>query len=173
MADKKITLDPVEVSWASLQEPKPKYQSEDLEYTIAIKVTDQLRDLMKSYKLNKKIKNKDTTFDGADFIQIGLDAKTKGGWTRTGSVLNMEGQPFTDLIGNGSTMRLFVSIGDSKYGNIIKLGHLDTMDQDNKAMSFTFGQVRNLVSYESSSAVVIEKSVNQTAEESLEVELED
>ena len=45
MADKKIVLKDVEVSWAKLQEPANKYMSEEMEYTVAIKMNDQLERL--------------------------------------------------------------------------------------------------------------------------------
>jgi len=153
--DKKIVLKDVEVCWAKLQEPAAKYMSEDLAYTVAIKMNDQLENLMTDYKLNKKVKEgKDTTFDGARFIQIGLDEKTRGGWTRYGEVYDAEGNPSEALLGNGSKVNMFVSIGDSQYGNIIKLGHLSTMNQDTKEMFFDFCQITDLVEYNKTSAVI-------------------
>tara|TARA_R110001632_G_scaffold27984_3_gene74875 strand:- start:2169 stop:2702 length:534 start_codon:yes stop_codon:yes gene_type:complete len=153
--DKKIVLKDVEVCWAKLQEPDTKYMSEDLAYTVAIKMNDQLENLMTDYKLNKKVKEgKDTTFDGARFIQIGLDEKTRGGWTRYGEVYDAEGNPSEALLGNGSKVNMFISIGDSQYGNIIKLGHLSTMNQDTKEMFFDFCQITDLVEYNKTSAVI-------------------
>jgi len=162
MADKKIVLNNVEVCWAKLQEPDTKYLSEELEYSVAIKMTDQLTALMSDYKLNKKVKEgKDSTFDGQPHIQISMDKHTRGGWTRYGTVYDAAGNPTKDLVGNGSKLNLFVSIGDSQYGNLIKLGHLDDMNQDTKEMTFDFGQVMELVSYEAGSAVI--KQAAQTA----------
>jgi hypothetical protein len=153
--DKKIVLKDVEVCWAKLQEPDTKYMSEDLAYSVAIKMNDQLENLMTDYKLNKKVKEgKDTTFDGARFIQIGLDEKTRGGWTRYGEVYDAEGNPSDALLGNGSKVNMFISIGDSQYGNIIKLGHLSTMNQDTKEMFFDFCQIIDLVEYNKTSAVI-------------------
>ena len=153
--DKKLVLKDVEVCWAKLQEPDTKYMSEDLAYTVAIKMNDQLENLMTDYKLNKKVKEgKDTTFDGARFIQIGLDEKTRGGWTRYGEVYDAEGNPSEALLGNGSKVNMFISIGDSQYGNIIKLGHLSTMNQDTKEMFFDFCQITDLVEYNKTSAVI-------------------
>mgnify|MGYP003633191001 FL=1 len=153
--DKKIVLKDVEVCWAKLQEPDTKYMSEDLAYTVAIKMNDQLENLMTDYKLNKKVKEgKDTTFDGARFIQIGLDEKTRGGWTRYGEVYDAEGNPSEALLGNGSKVNMFISIGDSQYGNLIKLGHLSTMNQDTKEMFFDFCQITDLVEYNKTSAVI-------------------
>ena len=153
--DKKIVLKDVEVCWAKLQEPDTKYMSEDLAYTVAIKMNDQLENLMTDYKLNKKVKEgKDTTFDGARFIQIGLDEKTRGGWTRYGEVYDADGNPSEALLGNGSKVNMFISIGDSQYGNIIKLGHLSTMNQDTKEMFFDFCQITDLVEYNKTSAVI-------------------
>ena len=153
--DKKIVLKDVEVCWAKLQEPDTKYMSEDLAYTVAIKMNDQLENLMTDYKLNKKVKEgKDTTFDGARFIQIGLDEKTRGGWTRYGEVYDVNGNPSDALLGNGSKVNMFISIGDSQYGNIIKLGHLSTMNQDTKEMFFDFCQITDLVEYNKTSSVI-------------------
>lgn len=155
MADKKIVLKDVEVCWAKLQEPANKYMSEEMEYTVAIKMNDQLERLMTDFKLNKKVKEgKDSTFDGARFIQIGLDEKTRGGWTRYGEVYDSNGNPTEDLIGNGSKVNMFVSIGNSQYGNIIKLGHLSDMKQETKEMFFDFCQVMELVDYDAPSAVI-------------------
>lgn len=173
MADKKIVIKNVEVSWAKLQEAAPKYLSEDLEFTVAIKMTDQLDDLMKDYKLNKKVKEgKDSTFDGGRFIQVGLDAKTKSGWRRYGEVYDKDGNPTNDLIGNGSKMNLFVSIGTSQYGNLIKLGHLSDMNQESKEMYFDFGQVMDLVDYEQGSAVIRSNQTSSAVEKSSEEEVE-
>ena len=156
--DKKIVIKDTEVCWAKLQEPAPKYMSEDLEYTVAIKMNDQLEKLMTDYKLNKKVKEgKDSTFDGARFIQIGLDEKTRGGWTRYGEVYDANGNPSEALIGNGSKVNMFVSIGNSQYGNIIKLGHLSTMNNETKEMFFDFCQVMDLVEYNQTSAVITSK----------------
>jgi len=163
--DKKIVLKDVEVCWAKLQEPDTKYMSEDLAYTVAIKMNDQLENLMTDYKLNKKVKEgKDTTFDGARFIQIGLDEKTRGGWTRYGEVYDAEGNPSEALLGNGSKVNMFVSIGDSQYGNIIKLGHLSTMNQDTKEMFFDFCQITDLVEYNKTSAVITSRETIAAAE---------
>ena len=93
MADKKIVLKNVEVNWAKLFDAAPKWQSTELEYSIDVKVNDQLAKLMKDYKLNKQTKNKDTAFNGADFITLKLDEKTKNGWVRYGEVFDKEGKP--------------------------------------------------------------------------------
>jgi hypothetical protein len=173
MADKKIVLKDVEVSWAKLQEAAPKYMSEDLEFTVAIKMTDQMEAMMKDYKLNKKVKEgKDSTFDGARFIQIGLDEKTRNGWQRFGEVYDKTGNPTQDLIGNGSKMNVFVSIGNSQYGNIIKLGHLSDMNQDNKEMTFDFGQVMELVDYDQGSAVIRSNETSSAVEKAADEEVE-
>lgn len=163
--DKKLVLKDVEVCWAKLQEPDTKYMSEDLAYTVAIKMNDQLEKLMTDYKLNKKVKEgKDTTFDGARFIQIGLDETTRGGWTRYGEVYDVNGKPSDALLGNGSKVNMFVSIGDSQYGNIIKLGHLSTMNQDTKEMFFDFCQITDLVEYNKTSAVITSRETIAAAE---------
>jgi len=163
--DKKLVLKDVEVCWAKLQEPDTKYMSEDLAYTVAIKMNDQLENLMTDYKLNKKVKEgKDTTFDGARFIQIGLDEKTRGGWTRYGEVYDVNGNPSDALIGNGSKVNMFISIGDSQYGNLIKLGHLSTMNQDTKEMFFDFCQIIDLVEYNQTSAVITSRETIAAAE---------
>ena len=159
--DKKIVLKDVEVCWAKIQEPANKYMSDELEYTVAVKMNDQLDRLMKDFKLNKKVKEgKDSTFDGGRFIQVGLDEKTRSGWTRYGEVYDKDGNPTESLVGNGSKMNLFVSIGDSSYGNIIKLGHLSHMEQETKEMYFDFCQVMELVDFEQSSAVIKSNAVN-------------
>lgn len=173
MADKKIVINNVEVSWAKLQEAAPKYLSEELEFTVAIKMNDQLENLMTDYKLNKKVKEgKDSTFDGGRFIQVGLDEKTKSGWRRYGEVYDKDGNPTNDLIGNGSKMNLFVSIGTSQYGNLIKLGHLSDMKQDSKEMYFDFGQVMNLVDYEQGSAVIRSNQTSSAVEKAFDEEVE-
>jgi len=154
MADKKIVLKNVEVNWAKLFDAAPKWQSTELEYSIDVKVNDQLAKLMKDYKLNKQTKNKDTAFNGADFITLKLDEKTKNGWVRYGEVFDKEGNPSSDLVGNGSKVNLFVSLGDSPYGNIIKLGHLEDLDRDKKEMFLNFCQVMELVDYDVPSAVI-------------------
>ena len=166
MADKKIVLKDVEVCWAKLQEPALKYMSDtETEFTVAIKMNDQLERLMTDFKLNKKVKEgKDTTFDGARFIQIGLDHTTRGGWTRYGEVYDAEGNPSEALLGNGSKVNMFISIGDSQYGNIIKLGHLSTMNQDTKEMFFDFCQITDLVEYNKTSAVITSRETIAAAE---------
>lgn len=174
MADKKLVLKNVEVSWAKLLEAAPKYMSEELEFSVAVKANDQIRDIMKNYKLNKKLKSgKETTFEGEEFIQLGLDVTTKSGWVRNGEVYDEFGEPTKDLIGNGSKMNLFVSIGDSQYGNIIKLGHLDDMNKEDKEMFFNFGQVLELNAYEMSSPIIKKaKEVNASVDNKEEDELE-
>ena len=165
MADKKIVLKDVEVCWAKLQEPATKWKSDELEYTVALKMTDQLERLMTDYKLNKTVKEgKDTTFDGARFIQIGLDEKTRGGWTRYGEVYDKDGNPTQSLVGNGSKVNMFVSIGESQYGNIIKLGHLSHMESETKEMYFDFCQVMELVDFEQPSAVIRSNVVTAAVE---------
>lgn len=155
MADKKIVIKDVEVSWAKLQEPDNKYMSEDLEYSVSLKMNDQLEKLMTDYKINKKVKEgKDSTFDGARHINIALAEKTSGGWTRFGEVYDKNGNPSEALVGNGSKVNMFVTIGDSNYGNIIKLGHLSDMNRDTKEMFFDFCQVMEIVDYEAPSAVI-------------------
>lgn len=174
MADKKIVLKNVEVSWAKLLEPALKYKSEtDYEFSVSVKANDQLRDLMKSFKLNKQYKSKESTFDGEEFISLTLDTRTKSGWIRNAEVFDENGDPTKDLVGNGSKMNLFVSIGQSSYGNIIKLGHLEDMDMPNKKMMFYFGQVLELVPYETPSAILKkEKQVNAAVDAAGEDEME-
>lgn len=155
MADKKIVIKDVEVSWAKLQEPDTKYMSEEMEFSVTLKMTDQLEKLMTDYKINKKVKEgKDSTFDGARHINIVLSERTSGGWTRFGEVYDKDGNPSESLVGNGSKVNMFVTVGDSSYGNIIKLGHLSDMNRDTKEMFFDFCQVMELVDYESPSAVI-------------------
>jgi hypothetical protein len=161
MADKKIVIKDVEVSWAKLQEPDNKYMSEDLEYSVSLKMNDQLEKLMTDYKINKKVKEgKDSTFDGARHINITLTEKTSGGWTRFGEVYDKNGNPTEALVGNGSKVNMFVTIGDSNYGNIIKLGHLSDMNRDTKEMFFDFCQVMEIVDYEAPSAVIKAKATH-------------
>lgn len=163
--DKKIVLKDVEVCWAKLQEPGTKYMSEELAYSVAIKMNDQLDKLMTDYKLNKKVKEgKEHTFDGGRFIQIALDEKTRGGWTRYGEVYDANGNPYQELVGNGSKVNMFVSIGDSQYGNLIKLGHLTTMNEETKEMFFDFCQVMELVEYKQTSAVITSKETIAASE---------
>lgn len=177
-SEKKIVLKDVEVCWAKLQESANKYMSDDTEFSVAIKMTDQLERLMVDYKLNKKVKEgKDSTFDGGRFIKIGLDENTRSGWTRYGEVYDVNGEPTQDLIGNGSKVNMFVSIGDSDYGNIIKLGHLSDMNHDTKDMFFDFCQVLELVDYEAPSAVIktnvqTTASVEAAAVEEMEIAFE-
>ena len=152
MADKKIVINDVEVSWAKLQEPANKYMSDELEYSVSLKMNDQLEKLMTD---NKKVKEgKDSTFDGARHINIALAEKTSGGWTRYGEVYDKDGNSSKALVGNGSKVNMFVTIGDSNYGNIIKLGHLDDMNRETKEMFFEFCQVMEIVDYEAPSAVI-------------------
>lgn len=161
MADKKFVIKDVEVSWAKLQEPDNKYMSEDLEYSVSLKMNDQLEKLMTDFKINKKVKEgKDSTFDGARHISIALAEKTSGGWTRYGEVYDKDGNPSKALVGNGSKVNMFVTIGDSNYGNIIKLGHLEDMNRDTKEMFFAFCQVMELVDYEAPSAVIKANATN-------------
>jgi len=146
--DKKIVLKDVEVCWAKVQEPANKYMSDELEYTVAVKMNDQLDRLMQDFKLNKKVKEgKDSTFDGGRFIQVGLDEKTRSGWTRYGEVYDKDGNPTEALVGNGSKMNLFVSI------------HLSNMNHETKEMFFDFGQVMELVDFEQPSAVIRSNAV--------------
>lgn len=161
MADKKIVIKDVEVSWAKLQEPDNKYMSEDLEYSVSLKMNDQLEKLMTDYKINKKVKEgKDSTFDGARHINIALAEKTSGGWTRFGEVYDKNGNPSEALVGNGSKVNMFVTIGESNYGNIIKLGHLSDMNRDTKEMFFDFCQVMEIVDYQAPSAVIKANATN-------------
>tara|TARA_R110002074_G_scaffold386088_1_gene567690 strand:- start:1640 stop:2173 length:534 start_codon:yes stop_codon:yes gene_type:complete len=177
MADKKIVLKNVEVSWAKLHEPTTKWKSTDLHYSVDVKVNEQIENLMKEYDLNKTFKSKDSTFDGADFIKITADEKTRTGWTRYGEVFSKSGEPTKDLVGNGSKMNLFVSIGKGDHGNNIKLGHLEDLDRDNKGLFFYFGQVMELVDYEKPSAVLrseqTKSAVEKAPEEELSIALED
>lgn len=155
MADKKIVIKDVEVSWAKLQKPDTKYMSEEMEFSVTLKMTDQLEKLMTDYKINKKVKEgKDSTFDGARHINIVLSERTSGGWTRFGEVYDKDGNPTESLVGNGSKVNMFVTVGDSSYGNIIKLGHLSDMNRDTKEMFFDFCQVMELVDYEAPNAVI-------------------
>ncbi len=163
--DKKIVLDNVEVSWFKVQEPSLKYKSEnEYEYSVAVKANDQIRNLLTDYKINKTLKSKDSTFEGEEFITLSLDTQTQSGWKRYGEIYDMTGEPMQDLVGNGSIVRLFVAIGNSSYGNLIKLGHLDNMDQDRKEMFFHFGQVRKLVQYEASNAIIKEATASHKSD---------
>ena len=163
--DKKMVLKDVEVSWAKVQEPATKYMSEELEYTVAIKMNDQLERLMTDYKINKKVKEgKDSTFNDARFIQIGVDQNTKNGWTRHGEVYDKDGNPTQALVGNGSKVNMFISIGDSNYGNLIKLGHLVDMNAETKDMYFDFCQIVELVDFEQPSAVIKAKVTEAAVE---------
>lgn len=168
--DKKIVLDNVEVSWFKVQEPALKYKSEtEYEYSVAIKANDQIRNLLKDYKINKTLKTRDSTFDGEEFVSLTLDTQTQSGWKRYGEIYDMTGEPIQDLVGNGSIVRMFVSIGNSSYGNLLKLGHLDTMDHDRKEMFFHFGQVRKLVQYETNNAIIKEAVASHKDEPTEEV----
>ena len=71
-------------------------------------------------------------------------------------------------------MNLFITIGDSQYGNLIKLGHLNDMEKESMEMTFDFGQVMELVSFEAPSAVIkrVEETVASTdaaVEEDMEI----
>ena len=162
MADKKIVIKDVEVSWAKLQEPANMYKSEtEMEYSVSLKMNDQLEKIMTDYKINKTVREgKDSTFEGARHINIALTEKTSGGWTRYGEVYDKNGNPSEALVGNGSKVNMFVTIGDSNYGNIIKLGHLSDMNRDTKEMFFDFCQVMEIVDYEAPSAVIKSKATN-------------
>jgi hypothetical protein len=75
-------------------------------------------------------------------------------------VYDTAGNPSDALIGNGSKVNMFVTIGDSSYGNIIKLGHLSDMNRDSMEMFFDFCQIQELVDFEAPSAVIRSKAVN-------------
>lgn len=162
MADKKIVIKDVEVSWAKLQEPANMYKSEtEMEYSVSLKMNDQLEKIMTDYKINKTVREgKDSTFDGARHINIALTEKTSGGWTRYGEVYDKNGNPSKALVGNGSKVNMFITIGDSSYGNIIKLGHLSDMNRESMEMFFDFCQVMEIIDYEAPSAVIKSNATN-------------
>ena len=102
-----------------------------------------------------------------------LVTRSRGGWVRNCEFFDDYGEPTQDLIGNGSKMNLFVSIGQSSYGNLIKLGHLEDMDMDSKEMMFHFGQVMELNAYDAPSAVIKkEKQTNASVDAAADDEME-
>ena len=118
----------VPVIYASVQEPKKKYQSTDKEYAVTIFVTEETKTFLEEdvllnktlYKVgvdkNKKRKIKfplssqvdsenDMNYDdykGLYGLSLSLNEKRKNGKTNTLIVVDEAGNPFTDLVGNGS-----------------------------------------------------------------------
>lgn len=174
MADEKITLKNVEVSWVKHLVPQQKYGSKDLEFSIDIKANDVIKDLIKSKKLNKTIKkDKERTFEGSEHITLKMDERTKNGWTRIPEVFDEDGNYFAEPIGNGSKMDVFVSIGESSFGPHLKLGQLTDMDRDKKTLSFALGRVVDLVYYESAEATQLKAAAEKSDNKEMEVALED
>ena len=127
-----LYLKNVPVVYPSIQEPKKKYQSKEMEYAMTAFVNTETREYLESedVMLNKELfevgkdKNKkkkikyqtsDQREDGKDIydpyvglhgISLTLNEKTKAGKTNKLIVVDKEGHAFNDLVGNGSVVNV-------------------------------------------------------------------
>lgn len=157
-----LYLKNVPVVYASVQEPKFKYQSKtEKEYALTAFVNDETRAFLEDeVKINKTLykvgvdKNKkrvvkyklssqqdgdepDTTYDafeGLNGISLTLNEKKKNGDPATLAVVDSEGIPIDDLVGNGSVC----SVKCWGYRN----------QDDLLVVSLSIVQVHDLVHYE-------------------------
>lgn len=127
-----LYLKNVPVVYASIQEPKKKHQSEEMEYAMTAFVNDQTREHLESDEVlinkelkqvgvdkNKKRKIKYPTsdqredgkdvydaFTGLHGISLTLNEKTKKGKENKLLVVDKDGHAFEDLVGNGSVVNV-------------------------------------------------------------------
>ena len=154
-----LYLKEVPVVYASVQATKKKYKSDEMEYCLTSFVNDDTREYLESVvKINKdlskvgvdknKMKNvkyptssqredgKDVydPYKGLNGISLTLNAKKKSGEEHTLPVVDKDGNPLTDLVGNGSVC------------NIKLFGYRN--DEGLLVVSLNLVQVLNLVHYE-------------------------
>lgn len=127
-----LYLKNVPVVYASVQEPKKKYQSEEMEYAMTAFVNTETREYLESedVMLNKELfevgkdKNKkkkikyqtseqradeNPVYDpyvGMHGISLTLNEKTKKGKENKLLVVDKDGHAFKDLVGNGSVVNV-------------------------------------------------------------------
>jgi len=142
----------VPVYYASVLEPKKKYQSTEEEFSLLCFVSDEDRQVLEDdvlinktlFKVGKdKNKKKVIKFRKEDYpgvadlngIQLSLDTVSKKGRKNNLVVVDKEGNPQTDLIGNGSVC------------NVKCFGYRN--DNGLLVVSLNLVQVVDLVPYES------------------------
>lgn len=119
------------VYFASVQKPKKKYQSEDTEYALTAFVDSETREKLEEYQLNKdlyavgkdKNKKKQVKFKlssqlkddeknhydevkGLHGVSLTCPTTTKNGDPRTITVIDSEGNPFKEDVGNLSVCNI-------------------------------------------------------------------
>lgn len=101
------------VMYARVHTPRTKYQSEEKEFSLNVELTETELKQLKTLGLNKKkqlVQKSDadgggtfTDEEGKTYLQVKLPEISSTGNIQKVLVINKARQPFTDLIGNGST----------------------------------------------------------------------
>lgn len=135
------------VAYAHVQEPS-KYGH----FETNIEVTPEIESKLVELRLDKKIKSgKDNIFNGGKYLSLRTTQVDRGGNVSSMVVVDANGKPMTDLVGNGSECIVYWrSYDDKQYGRVIKFGKMLEWDQEAKTKKFAGLKVVNLVQYQKS-----------------------
>jgi len=133
------------VAYAHVHEPS-KYGH----FETNIEVTPEIEKKLVELRLDKKIKSgKDTLFNGGKYLALRTTQIDRSGNVSSMVVVDANGQPMTDLVGNGSECIVFWRAYDDKqYGRVIKFGKMLDWDQEGKTKKFAGLKVVTLVPYQ-------------------------
>lgn len=132
------------VAYAHVQEP-----SKFGHFEVNIEVTPDIEQELVKNRLDKKIKSgKDNIFDGGKYLSLRTAHVDRQGNVSSMLVVDANGKPMTDLVGNGSECIVYWRAYDDKqYGRVIKFGRMRDWDQEAKTKTFAGLKVVNLVPY--------------------------
>jgi hypothetical protein len=133
------------VAYAHVHEPS-KYGH----FETNIEVTPEIEKKLVELRLDKKIKSgKDALFNGGKYLALRTAQIDRSGTTSSMVVVDANGQPMTELVGNGSECIVFWRAYDDKqYGRVIKFGKMIDWDQEGKSKKFAGLKVVSLVPYQ-------------------------
>lgn len=132
------------VFYAHVHEPS-KYGH----FEVNVAVTPEMEKELTSLRLDGKIKSgKDVVNNGGKYLALRTTQVDRSNNTSSMVVVDADGRPMQDLIGNGSECIVYWRAYDDKqYGRVIKFGKMLDWDQEGKTKKFAAMKVVKLVEY--------------------------
>lgn len=122
------------VKWAKVLKPSPKFDSEDLEYTLDVEVSDAtLEELYTTHQMSRRSLAKEDPDTGEKYVTFRRPAKSKAGNELGGPlVVGKNLEPLTDMIGNGSKCKVKLDLipYSNKFGsgNSVRLNAVQVLE---------------------------------------------
>lgn len=132
------------IAYAHVHEP-----SQYGHFEVNVEVTPEIEKQLIEYRLEGKIKSgKANIFDGGKHLPLRTTQVDRGGNVSSIIVVDSNGKPMKDLVGNGSEcITYWRAYDDPKYGRVIKFGKMLDWDQEGKTKTFAGLKVVSLIEY--------------------------